>query len=120
MGCNISPSLDSVNSATQLGLRKQETFHDIRYVPILGDIPLPVLLFQSKTEIQVTNELLIFITPNIITHPVLIPSELKQLQNTEIEAWESPDNWSCVSGILQMSVPFCIPADFSRIDAYYG
>jgi cellulose biosynthesis protein BcsQ len=46
---------------------------------------------RSKTETQITNELLIFITPKIITQPLLTPTELKQYQNTEIEAWESPD-----------------------------
>ena len=55
------------------GLIKDETIDTIRKIPILGDIPLLGLLFQHKTTSIDKTDLLIFITPHIITS--VIPPE---------------------------------------------
>jgi type IV pilus assembly protein PilQ len=65
------------------GLRKKETTKDISKVPVLGDIPIVGGLFQSETESKVTRELVVFITPRIVTEPVLSEAEKKQLDATE-------------------------------------
>ena len=65
------------------GLRKNETTQDTWKVPIFGDIPLLGGLFRSKTESVGTNELVIFITPRIITQPSLSETELEQYKTTE-------------------------------------
>ena len=72
------------------GLRKKEITKDIRKVPLLGDIPLIGELFKSTTESEVTNELLIFITPRIIIEPKLSPIEAARLQSTKIITSENP------------------------------
>jgi type IV pilus assembly protein PilQ len=65
------------------GLRKKETTKDLSKVPVLGDIPIIGGLFQSETESKVTRELVVFITPRIVTEPVLSETEKKQLDATE-------------------------------------
>jgi len=52
-------------------------------VPVLGDLPIVGGLFQSETESKVTRELVVFITPRIVTEPVLSEAEKKQLDATE-------------------------------------
>jgi type IV pilus assembly protein PilQ len=65
------------------GLRKRETTKDLSKVPVLGDIPIVGGLFQSETESKVTRELVVFITPRIVTEPVLSENEKKQFDATE-------------------------------------
>jgi len=65
------------------GLRKKEITKDISKVPVLGDIPIVGGLFQSETESKLTRELVVFITPRIVTEPVLSETEKKQLDATE-------------------------------------
>lgn len=65
------------------GLRKRETTKDISKVPVLGDIPIVGGLFKSETESKVTRELVVFITPRIVTEPVLSETEKKQLDATK-------------------------------------
>ncbi len=65
------------------GLRKREDTKDISKVPVLADIPIVGGLFQSETESKVTRELVVFITPRIVTEPVLSETEKKQLDATE-------------------------------------
>ena len=38
-------------------------------IPILGDIPVAGLLFRSTTKVKERNELMIFLTPNILRTP---------------------------------------------------
>ncbi len=64
------------------GLRKRETTKDISKVPVLADIPVIGGLFQAETESQVTRELVVFITPRIVTEPALSEAEKKQLDET--------------------------------------
>lgn len=64
------------------GLRKRETTKDITKVPVLGDMPLFGGLFKSETESKVTRELVVFITPRIVTEATLSETEKKQLDAT--------------------------------------
>jgi type IV pilus secretin PilQ/predicted competence protein len=66
------------------GLRKQEKRSDVSKVPILGDIPMVGNLFTSNTESMVTNELIVFVTPRIITQPILSEDESHKYSQTEI------------------------------------
>ncbi|MFA5259628.1 MAG: type IV pilus secretin PilQ [Candidatus Omnitrophota bacterium] len=49
------------------GLIKDQTSDVKRKLPILGDIPILGLLFQKKEKTSVKTDLLIFLTPHIIT-----------------------------------------------------
>ncbi len=75
------------------GLRKNETTQDTWKVPIFGDIPLLGGLFRSKTESVETNELVIFITPRIITQPSLSETEQQQLEATEFSSQKPAPTW---------------------------
>jgi type II secretory pathway component GspD/PulD (secretin) len=65
------------------GLRKRETAKNISKVPILGDLPLLGGLFRSESESVQINELVVFITTQIVTEPVLSPAERQQFSQTE-------------------------------------
>jgi type IV pilus secretin PilQ/predicted competence protein len=65
------------------GLRKREDSKDITKVPVLGDIPIIGGLFQSETESKLIRELVVFITPRIVTEPALSEAEKKQFNATE-------------------------------------
>jgi general secretion pathway protein D len=66
------------------GLRKRTVSNNVSKIPVLGDIPLVGKLFMSDTqETVMTNELVIFITPRIVTAPTLSPKEVKDLGATE-------------------------------------
>lgn len=65
------------------GLRNKEDSKDITKVPVLGDIPIIGGLFKSETESKLTRELVVFITPRIVTEPTLSETEKKQLGATE-------------------------------------
>jgi len=69
------------------GLRKKETRQTTRKIPLLGDIPLLGLLFRSKGEEVINSELVVFITPKIVTEQiaagtVLTESETGYLKRT--------------------------------------
>jgi len=70
------------------GLRKRQATKDISKVPVLGDMPLLGGLFRSETESVEINELVVFITPRIITKPVLSDLEKKQFGQTEFASPE--------------------------------
>jgi len=65
------------------GLRKKETSMQVNKVPILGDIPVLGHLFRFEGESTVNTELVIFITPHIVTEPILTEEEQKALDTTE-------------------------------------
>jgi type IV pilus assembly protein PilQ len=65
------------------GLRKREDSKDVSKVPVLADIPIIGGLFQSETESKLTRELVVFITPRIVTEPMLSEAERKQFNVTE-------------------------------------
>jgi type IV pilus assembly protein PilQ len=75
------------------GLRKNETTQDTWKVPLFGDIPLLGGLFQSETESIETNELVIFITPQIIDQPTLSETERQQLELTEFISPKPAPTW---------------------------
>ena len=52
------------------GLIKKEKRHTVKKVPLLGDIPLLGRLFSSHDSEDVKSELIIFITPHIISGDV--------------------------------------------------
>ncbi len=49
------------------GIFTQDEQNDINKVPLLGDIPIIGYLFQSRTKSTRKTELLVFITPKIVT-----------------------------------------------------
>ncbi len=63
-------------------MRKKEIAKNISKVPLLGDIPLLGELFKSESETEITNELVVFITPNIVTEHALSDVEERQLETT--------------------------------------
>jgi type IV pilus assembly protein PilQ len=65
------------------GLRKKETSQQINKVPMLGDIPILGQLFRFEGEATVNTELVVFITPRIITEPVLTETEMEALNVTK-------------------------------------
>jgi type IV pilus assembly protein PilQ len=75
------------------GLRKNETTQDTWKVPLFGDIPLLGGLFQSETESVENSELVIFITPQIITQPTLSETELQQFEVTEFSGPKAAPTW---------------------------
>ncbi|WP_163369382.1 type IV pilus secretin PilQ [Endozoicomonas acroporae] len=52
------------------GVFKQEVKNKTVKVPVLGDVPYIGALFRKKTQSDVKNELMVFITPRIITEGV--------------------------------------------------
>ena len=66
------------------GLRKKDTTQNVYKVPLLGDLPLLGGLFKSETEAMIMSELVVFITPRIITQPVLSLDEEEILEDTRI------------------------------------
>ena len=65
------------------GLRKKETTQQINKVPLLGDLPVLGKLFSFEGEATANTELVVFITPHIITEPVLTNAEQQALDITE-------------------------------------
>jgi type IV pilus assembly protein PilQ len=49
------------------GIFQQSSSNDVRKVPLLGDLPLVGYLFKNSSEIMEKRELLIFVTPKILT-----------------------------------------------------
>jgi MSHA type pilus biogenesis protein MshL len=72
------PEIDTSNAETDIlvkdgrtiiiaGLIKESITESERKYPFLGDIPLLGVLFKSITDIKETKELVVFLTPHIIT-----------------------------------------------------
>jgi type IV pilus assembly protein PilQ len=72
------------------GLRKREVTKQKNKVPFFGDLPLAGALFRFEGEDTTTSELVVFVTPWIIEHPVMSPAEEKQFGATEFEVPEPP------------------------------
>jgi type IV pilus assembly protein PilQ len=94
VGSTTPPTVDSRSMNTKAlvkdgttvvlgGLRKREVTQEVSKVAFLGDIPLLGAMFSDVEEEVVTNELLIFITPKIVTEPMLAENEAKGLAATE-------------------------------------
>ena len=65
------------------GLRKKETSQQTNKVPLLGDIPVLGHLFKFEGEATAITELVVFITPHIITDPIMTETEQQALDITE-------------------------------------
>ncbi len=63
------------------GLISRSKNNDVRKVPLLGDLPLVGNLFQSKDQSNQSNELVLLITPHIITNP----SEAEDVSHEVVE-----------------------------------
>ncbi len=74
------------------GLRKRDVQQEISRIPLLSDIPLLGELFKFRGEKAVNSELIVFITPHIITDPSLTPSDTRKLDNmnSDLRVPESP------------------------------
>ena len=77
VGNNVVPSIDTREISTQVlvsngetvvlgGVYEQEALNTTRRVPFFADLPLVGKLFQSTTNRDDKNELLLFITPKIV------------------------------------------------------
>jgi type II secretory pathway component GspD/PulD (secretin) len=88
------PIVDTRNAQTTLlvdngqtivlgGLRKKEVQKQVNKVPLLGDIPIICYLFRFEGENTVNSEMVVFITPWIVTKPGLNDREQKQFESTE-------------------------------------
>ncbi|KPK77774.1 MAG: hypothetical protein AMJ79_02210 [Phycisphaerae bacterium SM23_30] len=73
------------------GLRKKEVIQQINKVPLLGDIPLLGAIFRFEGNETVISELVVFITPRIVTDPVFTPAEREALLKTEIPSPKHPE-----------------------------
>mgnify|MGYP001944881181 CR=1 FL=1 len=49
------------------GIYQQQVINSVSKVPVLGDIPYVGWLFRTTTEFNEKKELLIFVTPRIVT-----------------------------------------------------
>ncbi len=63
------------------GLRKRDAIQEMSRVPLLSDIPLLGELFKFRGEKAVNSELIVFITPHLITEPALTPSDTRKLDD---------------------------------------
>jgi type IV pilus assembly protein PilQ len=67
------------------GLRKKDTTQQVNKVPLLGDIPILGNLFKFEGEATIITELVVFITPTIITKPMMSEQEQQAFGITEFE-----------------------------------
>jgi type II secretory pathway component GspD/PulD (secretin) len=85
------PIIDSRKAETNLlvrngetivigGLRKKEDTVTIDKVPFLGDIPFLGLMFRKKTKSVSDIDLLIFVTPRVISEAVLTEKDKERLE----------------------------------------
>jgi len=75
--------VDSGQTVVLGGLRKKDVNKTVNKVPLLGDIPLICYLFRFEGEDTTNSEMLVFITPKIVTEASLTDIEKKQYEVTE-------------------------------------
>lgn len=73
------------------GLKKQEVSQQINKIPLLGDLPLLGGLFRFEGESTINSELVIFITPRLITDNALTDEEKERLSDTVFVAPRMPE-----------------------------
>ena len=73
------------------GLKKQDKLQQINKVPFLGDLPILGALFKYESESTVNSELVVFITPHIITQPTLSDEEQRYLADSVYVSPTLPD-----------------------------
>lgn len=62
------------------GLKKEAEAETITKVPLLGDLPLIGMLFRRKVTQEADSELLLFLTPYIVTRPSMSIEEKQKLK----------------------------------------
>ncbi len=75
--------IDSGQTVVLGGLRKKEVTKTVNKIPLLGDIPLICYLFRFEGEDTRNSEMLVFITPKLVTEASLNDLEKKQFEVTE-------------------------------------
>jgi type IV pilus assembly protein PilQ len=70
------------------GLRKKETTKQVNKIPLLGDLPILGNLFKFEGETTTVSELVVFITPKIITKPELTVDEQNAFNTTRFSGPE--------------------------------
>lgn len=70
------------------GMRKKDTTQQVNKVPLLGDLPLIGGLFRFEGEATTTGELVVFITPQIVTESFLTADEQAAYSTTHIKGPE--------------------------------
>jgi len=65
------------------GMRKKDVSKATNKIPLLGDLPVIGGLFRFKGDDTAVTELIVFITPRIITQPVLSLAEQRAYKTTE-------------------------------------
>ncbi|MBN1974825.1 MAG: hypothetical protein JW787_14390 [Sedimentisphaerales bacterium] len=70
------------------GLRKKDTTKQVNKVPLLGDLPILGNLFKFEGETTTVAELVVFITPRIVTDLALTEQEQKALDSTHFSGPE--------------------------------
>ena len=67
------------------GLKKKDTTQQVNKVPVLGDIPILGNLFRFEGESTINTELVVFITPTILSEPVMTDHEQDAFGVTEFD-----------------------------------
>jgi type IV pilus assembly protein PilQ len=75
--------VDSGQTVVLGGLRKKDVTKAVNKVPLLGDIPIICYLFRFEGEDTVNSEMVVFITPWLVTEPGMSDVEKKQYEVTE-------------------------------------
>ncbi|RKX99303.1 MAG: hypothetical protein DRP54_07485 [Spirochaetes bacterium] len=71
------------------GLIRDDTVKIVQKVPILGDIPILGLLFRKRTNQRIRTNLLIFLTPHIVTEEEKMQKITEQKRKEQQEFGES-------------------------------
>ena len=79
----VSSTMRMANGQTVFigGLRKSSGSSSARKIPVLGDIPVVNLAFRSNSREERINELLVFVTCNVINEDVPLTDEQKKILN---------------------------------------
>ena len=67
------------------GLRRSDKTKSVSKVPLLGSIPLIGALFRSKATLEKKTNLLVFITPHIVTETPEMLQITEQIKNQNLE-----------------------------------
>jgi len=65
------------------GLTQEQAFATRSRIPLLGDLPIIGGLFRSRTETRSDSELVVFITPHLLTSEGRLPDEQKEKETRE-------------------------------------
>jgi type II secretory pathway component GspD/PulD (secretin) len=73
------------------GLSRQQSEDRVTSIPLLGDLPLIGSLFRSRSHTAINSELVVFITPHILTPEGRLPDEAEEQRVREhFDTPESP------------------------------